>query len=607
MTAAQRSASLAGASLVLATAAVVTVMLVPERAQLVLLIESSGANEIVFPLAYWLMAGLWAWLAASVLGAPARPVVARAIGVAATLHVLVLLASFAARLAEPATFSTSFYWIYARLFLAAVLAGATWWAAGAVRAVTTPDARLALIDLPVGAGALVLAAALAQHDPLMAAIGLVLGTGAATMADPSDPLSVVPRPVRRLLANERVFLFVVCGVALALRILYLRQVMTNPNYVETGADGPVYDELAWSIARGEGIRQSFTDRFPLLLLGYVWMASAVYAVAGHNYFALCALQGVIGVAACLILFAVAKSLFGDLIARVSVVFAAVNFPLLFAAAAIGHQAIDVFLTLLLVWLLWQAATAARPGWWQWAGIGALFGCAIAVRETVVFFLAFVMLWIPLVFYRRSWPGALKAVAALLAGVMVMLLPVLLPKVATEEKRLGLRIHFDRLYTGEADPNAIRTEIVGPLSSPSAAAEQLVRSPWLVISTLGRAYGRNIALQFFSQPYGGFDLVFLSKGTPYYYGLWCYIYLLAAAGLMAAWRGAWGTTPRALGLALVVGVVLSRTFPHVVLESNYRHRVPIEPFLILVAAAAVVGLVLTARSQPDALIEEPAWR
>ena len=51
---------------------------------------------------------------------PARPVVARAIGVAVTLHVLVLLASFAARLADPTTFSTPFYWTYARLFSATV-------------------------------------------------------------------------------------------------------------------------------------------------------------------------------------------------------------------------------------------------------------------------------------------------------------------------------------------------------------------------------------------------------------------------------------------------------------------------------------------------------
>lgn len=294
MTTRPARAVVAGAALTLAAAAVTAVMLVPEHTQLVLLIASSGANEVVFPLAYWVAAGLWAWLAASVLGAPARPVVARAIGVAATLHVLVLLASFAGRLAEPATFSTPFYWIYARLFSAAVLAGATWWTVVALRALSMPAARLALIDLPVGAGALVLAAALLRHDPLTAAVGLVLGGLVAVTANPADPLSIVPPSLRRLLAGERVFLLVVFCAALVFRLLYLRQVMTNPNYVETGADGPVYDELAWSIARGEGIRQSFTDRFPLLLLGYVWLASGVYAIAGHSYFALCALQAVIG-------------------------------------------------------------------------------------------------------------------------------------------------------------------------------------------------------------------------------------------------------------------------------------------------------------------------
>lgn len=605
MTARQPRAALAGASLALAAAAVAAVLLVPERAQLVLLIASSGANEVVFPVAYWLAAGLWVWLAASVLGEPARPVVARAIGVAVTLHVLVLLASFAARLADPTTFSTPFYWTYARLFSATVLAGATWWAAAALRTMTSPSARLALVDLPVVAGALVLAAGLLRYDPLMAAIGLALGSVIAVMADASDPLSVVPAPLRRLLASERGFLLVVFAAALVLRLIYLRQVMTNPNYVETGADGPVYDELAWSIARGEGIRQSFTDRFPLLLLGYVWLVSGVYAVAGHSYFAVGALQAVIGSAACLVLYAVAKDQFGVLIARVAVVFAVISFPLLFAAAAIGHQAIDVFLTLVLVWLLWRAATAGQPAWWRWAAIGALFGLAIAVRETIVFFLAFIVFWIPFVFHRRAWRGSFAAVGALLAGALVLLLPVLIPKVASEEKRLGLRIHFDRLYTGEADVNALRTGIVGPLASPAEAAEQLVRSPLLVLGTLARAWGQNIALQFFAQPYGSFDLVFLSKGSPYSYGLWSYIYLLAAAGLWAAWRGAWGGGPRALGLALVVGAVLSRTFPHVMLESNYRHRVPIEPFLILMTAAAVVSLVLTARADSEAQLKGPA--
>ncbi len=468
MTVANRVA-IAFGSLVLALAGVATVMIAPERSQLVLRISSSGANEVVFPLGYWMAAGLWIWVATQTVAGPALTITARAVVVAAVFHVLLLLALYSPRLAEPSAFSSPFYWLYARAFCAAALAAATWWGTAAVRALISRGTTPGLLDLPVAAGAGVLAAGLVQHDLATAVVGTIGGAVAAIATGSGSPMSLVPTGVRRVLTSERMFLVGLFAVALGLRLLYLRQVMTNPNYVETGADGPVYDELAWSIARGEGIRDSFTNRFPMLLLGYAWFAGAVYAVAGRSYFVLCALRSAIGAAACVLLYVVAKELFGQTIARVAAAFAAVSFPLLFAAAAIGHQAIDVFLTLMIVWLLLRITKMAAPSWWAWAGVGAIFGCAIAVRETVVFFLVFVLLWIPYMFRRKVWTGALPAMAAVLAGVLVLLLPVLIPKVATEEKRLGLRIHFDRLYTGEADPNAIRTEIVGPFESPVAAA------------------------------------------------------------------------------------------------------------------------------------------
>lgn len=55
----------AGAPALIATAvfvavAVLTVMVVPERAQWVIQIASGGANEIVLPAGYWAMAIAWA-------------------------------------------------------------------------------------------------------------------------------------------------------------------------------------------------------------------------------------------------------------------------------------------------------------------------------------------------------------------------------------------------------------------------------------------------------------------------------------------------------------------------------------------------------------------
>ena len=73
-------------------------------------------------------------------------------------------------------------------------------------------------------------------------------------------------------------------------------------------------------------------------------------------------------------------------------------------------------------------------------------------------------------------------------------------------------------------------------------------------------------------------------------MWFYAYALATAGVIIALvrirRGGAG----AAGLALILGVTAARTLPHVVLESNYRHRVPVEPYLILLAAIAAVAVV-----------------
>jgi hypothetical protein len=247
-------------------------------------------------------------------------------------------------------------------------------------------------------------------------------------------------------------------------------------------------------------------------------------------------------------------------------------------------------------IVWTLVRSGRPDgwpWWRWCVVGALFGVAIAIRETVAFFLAFVLLWIPFLFPRPMSRRALGASALVAITALISIAPLTVPKVASAEQRARLQHHFDILYRGEADPVRLRDEIVGPLSDPGAAVAQLRESPVLVVGTLARAWSANFALQFFAQPYGGFDLIFLRKGTAYYYTLWFYAYALTAAGLVMVLRRL-GADGHAAGIVLIVGLIVSRTIPHLILESNYRHRAPIEPFLILLASVAVVTLCASAR-------------
>ena len=578
------------AGVALAGGAAATAFWMPQRWEWILYTQSSGANEIRIPIGFWVMAAVWMVAVARTTRTPLRLLAPRAIVVAVITHLLVLLADFTTVLDDPSSFAAGVYHAYARLFCACALALAS---AAAVHVVRNRRSMATAMASPVAAAAGLLAMALLRADPPIAAMAIAAGLVGPFAVTGSGRRQLVAgnTSLRSRLASEPAFMATLFLLALLLRLLYLQRVMSNPGYVETGADGPVYDELAWSIAQGNGIRDSFSDRFPLLLLGYVWFVSAIYKIAGHSYAAVGVVQAVIGSAACLVFYRVAREICGLAIARTAAWFAAISFPLLFAAAAIGHQAIDVFLTLVIVWMLVKS-TPAWP-WWRWVVIGVLFGLAIAVRETVTFFFAFALLWIPFRFARpRSWRavGAATVVAMATLGTLA---PIAAPKVATAAQRDKLRHHFDILYRGEADPVRMRDEIVAPLSDPSGALTQLRESPRMVLGTLGRAWVSNFAVQFFAQPYGGFDLIFLRKGTAYYYGLWFYAYALALAGLVIL-VSRLRVDAHAAAIVLILGLIVSRTIPHVLLESNYRHRVPIEPFLILLAATSAVRVVGSAR-------------
>lgn len=607
----------AGAPALIATAlfvavAVLAVMVVPDWAQWVIQIASGGANEIVLPAVYWATAIAWIWLLSR-----ANPHVASAaIVVAGVFHLLLLLAMFVPQFADPARFSTGFYLLYARVFCGLVLASAGAWSADALRATGRSASTPVFLVLPIAAGTVILAIALFRYDPAVGGAGLVLGLGPlwwpAGFAATGSRWSMVKRRVWQVTADERVFAVGIFLVALALRLLYLGRVMSDPNYVATGGDGPIYDSLAWSIAQGEGVPASFRDRYPLLLLGYVWFAGGVYAFAGHSYFVLGAVQAVLGALACVLTFWLGRRLFGAPVGRLAAVFTAVSFPLLFAAAAIGHQAVDVFLTVLLAWSLVRAIDRRKAVGAEWLGIGVLLGCAVAVRETSAFFLVFVLGWIPFAFKRQGLDRPLRAVALVLGGVILVVTPLLVPTASTEAGRLRLRQHFDRLYTGQGDAVRTRKDLVGPLEDPSAAVAQFRQQPALVAVTLGQAIAHNFAVQFFTQPFGGFDLVFLAKGSAYYYGLWSYAYALAGVGAVLAFRYARTGGATAMGIALVLGLIASRTLPHLILESHYRHRVPIEPMLILLASVAAMTLAVSSgavswrlESRPGAGVREAA--
>ena len=600
-------------SLVFSIVATAAGMLAADRMQVIVPVSSGASvSELALPIGHWAAVGLWALSMVWLAPANRRHVVFRCIGVGFALHALILVALFVPRLSDRAAFSATVYLLYARAFCVMAIALSTAWLFGWVERMRANSHGLVTLEAALVAGWVALLIAAVRYTVLMAVAGLAIGImiAAAIRMSRTGALERAAAMIRTIATDKRAFLVAVFLVALGMRLLYVTRIMSDANYLDAGADGRVYDQLGWSIASGEGIPKSFADRFPLLLLGYVWFVGAVYTLVGHSYFALTALQSILGAGVAVLLYGIADQVFGRASASVAAIFTALSFPLVFAAATLGHQAVDVFLTALLAWLLMRSITV-HAGTGRWLAAGVVAGMAFAVRETNIFLVAFLLPWMAFA-GPGGWRKSGRRLTAFAAGAAVVVLPFLAPKVWTAGDRQAMRAHFDRLYRGEGEVRSTtRTNIVGPLSDPTAALVQFRDDPARVIGTLGRAYATNFAVQFLTQPYGGFDLVFLRKGSAYYYGMWFYAYALTVIGAVVTLQRTRGGSVMAGGAILVLGVIASRTFPHLILESDYRHRVPIEPFLILLASAGVVSLsrevIATAASTSTSGFTGSDWR
>lgn len=588
-------------------------MLAADRMQVIVPVSSGvSVSELALPIGHWAAVGLWTLSMVALAPANRRQVIFRCIGVGFALHALILVALFVPRLSDRAAFSATVYLLYARAFCVMAIALSTAWLSGWVERMRTNSHGLVSLEAALVAGWVALLIAAVRYTVLMVVAGLAIGLmiAVAIRLARTGSLDRAAAMIRTIATDQRTFLVAVFIVALAMRLLYVSRIMSDANYLDAGADGRVYDELAWSIASGQGIPRWFSDRFPLLLLGHVWLAAGVYAIAGHSYVALTAVQSVLGAATCVLLYDIARRLFGRPVAIVSAIFAAVSFPLVFAAATIGHQAVDVFMTALIVWMLTRLMmTSGSP--WRWAIAGAMVGFAFAVRETNIFFAAFLVPWIAYT-HPAGWRSSGPVLAAFSVGAIVVVLPFLAPKVWSPDARQGMRAHFDRMYRGVGGSRPTsRTELIGPLEQPRAALAQLRDEPVRVISTLAREYADNFAAQFLTQPYGGFDLVFLRKGSDYYYGMWFYAYALTVAGTIIVLSRIPAGGLYASGAILIVGLIVARTVPHLILASDYRHRAPLEPFLILLAsvAAVVIGreVIATAASTSTSGFTGSDWR
>lgn len=558
-----------------------------------LAIPLGGQEGLPLPLAYWAGVALYAAWYGRRFHLPRAVWWRRALWLGVGLHLLGLLANLAWYVAGDMWVTlTSAYRSYWHLVWGAVLSlggcGISWWIAR-WRLARAVDPWLFFLPLLGGYLAMWSGAAVMPHAVTVGAAtaGLALLAGARIVN-----VRAWGARLRRVAGNERVFLLVVAVVALALRLFYTMRVMEDPNFVATGSDGETFDTLAWALVDGKPAESVPWWSTQLFCPGYVRFVALLYWLGGRNYFLVCAVQSLLGTMACLLLYDVAKRLAGQRVARIAALFGAVNYPMVFAAAALGHQALDLFLTLLVVWgLVRYAEHPLRRGLWL-AGIGLVLGYAAATREGNAVLWLFLLGWFLVgVRHRVGWRTALRHATALTGGFLATFVPFAL---TASTEGFVARFALQWFYEPHTLPHL--NQWFNPWRDPASAWVVLHDQPLRVVAELVKGMAANFSALFFNQSYGAFDPVFLVRSSPYYYGMWGYAYLLTGAGFaLVVWQTCRRTVER-LAWWLILGLLASRTLVHLFFQSAYRHRTPLEPFLILLAAYGLTRLLSAARLQ-----------
>jgi tetratricopeptide (TPR) repeat protein len=405
---------------------------------------------------------------------------------------------------------------------------------------------------------------------------------------------------------------VLFALALALRLLYLRQIEGVPAAAVLLGDGEAYDLWARRIAAGDWLGSEAFYQAPL----YPYFLAVLYAAAGPSVLVVRVVQALLGAGACLLLARAGGRIFGPAAGWTAGALFAVYPIALYFDGLVQKVALEAVLLALLLCLLAELAVRGWKGPRLWLAAGATLGLLGLVRENTLV-LAPLLAGYAWAKERRVKPGAL-----FLAGLALVLVPVGLRNLAVGGSfhlttyQLGTNLYIGNhagangLYAPltpgggtwrreREDAVALAEKALGRALTPAEVsgywtgrALAFVREQplqWLQLM------GRKAALVWNRVEIGDHDSPELfAEGSSLLRGLlrvWHFGVLcpLAAVGIVLTWRR--GRAPLwllAVLAALAVSVAAFYVFA--------RYRFSLVPVLVLFAGAGLVELVRGARER-----------
>ena len=433
------------------------------------------------------------------------------------------------------------------------------------------------------------------------------------------------RMVVRLLSDERSAAWTIAAITLAGLALRLYAAwcwnQTQPDGpARLQGDEPGYDRLARAILAGHGV--DWPGRVPLYPL---WLA-AVYAASGGSYRAVPIAQAFLGATAIPLAYLLARRVFGHVAGLLTALGVALSCQLVLEVRPLMSEVLFTPLVLLAMLLLWDATR--QPAGRRVALAGAVVGASALVRPTLLFF----PLVVPLAFAgRESGRRAVRhGLVYVLAAALVVtpwivrncvryhaVLPLALSNallwqgspeyyhLVRDRGYSYMQVWTDVLYApGSVDPDpsslegerywnarAVRSIAAEPLLYLRYAAEKFVTF-W--VGDPEADWGGSHVFDFHALVLA-FGVRWAALFMP---GLLLPVVALAAMLLLRRrWRE----------LLPIHALLVYCTLVHAATHAEARLSEPLQPFLLLLVAGALVQAASASRREPSRVRDECAGR
>jgi Flp pilus assembly protein TadD len=377
---------------------------------------------------------------------------------------------------------------------------------------------------------------------------------------------------------------------------------------------------------------------------YPYFLGLIYATAGHDLVAVRVSQAIIGSVSCVLLGFAGWQLFSKRAGIVAGLMLALYAPAIFFDGLIQKSVLDVFFICLAIWILSMILVRTQPPDQKryWLSLGLAMGGLSLTRENALVFIAVILLWALAPFdigsgrpeqgrgTRREVPGRERVANAglFLLGVTIVVLPVAMRNRAVGGELYLTTFQFGpNFYIGNneradgtymslrfgrgapeyerQDATELAEQAMGRRLTPAEVSSYWTRRALTFVTSQPAAWlrltGRKIALLMNAEE-------MLDTESQETHAEWSVPLRLAGYighfGVLVplALFGIWVTWPQRARLSLLHALPIAYAGSVVIFYVFARYRYPLVPFLVLFAAAGLIGIrrFLETNSRPLAI-------